>query len=235
MPLMMCRWKRTKVKIIGSDDVQRQAQRHGVELGAVDDDQRPEEVLPRVHEGEDSGRGERGPRERQDDLPVDLELGRSVDPRRVEQLVRDREHVLPQEEDPERAHGAGEDEPVVRVEPPVAALAPDVVAAEERHVLDHQVRRDERDLAGDHHRGEEEDEDRVPARELALGEGVGRERVEEELEERDREGDECAVQEPASDELGGAGVGLVEPDAEKQLVVVQRGIVGDPVGRPGED
>ena len=64
------------------------------------------------------------------------------------------------------------------------ALAEEVVAAEEGNVLEDDVGRDQRHLTGDHHRPQRQQEERVAAGELALGEGIGGQRREQELEER---------------------------------------------------
>jgi hypothetical protein len=79
----------------------------------------------------------------------------------------------------------------------VSALPADVVAAEQRDVLEHQVVGDQGHLAGNHHGRQEDQEDGVAPGEATLGEHVGRQAVEEQLQHGDRRGDERAVGEPA--------------------------------------
>ena len=151
-------------------DEQRQPERRRVLVRVDHDDQRPEEVLPGALEGEDRVGRQRRRAQRQHDAPEDPELAGAVDPGGVEQVVGDRQHVLPEQEDAEGADRAGHDQAPVGVEPAVAAVAHPVVAAEERDVLDDDVVRDQRDLAGHHHRRQEQHEDRVAAGKLPLGE-----------------------------------------------------------------
>lgn len=151
-------------------------------------------------------------------------------------LVRDREHVLAEQEDAERRHDPRHDQAPVGVEPAVPAVPRPVVAAEEGDVLDDEVVRDEGDLPGDHHGRQEEDEDPVPSGEAALGEAVGAQRVEERLQHGDRDRDDGAVDEPppVAVPLGLLGLGELA-DVQKALVPLQRRVLRDPVRRAGED
>ena len=65
-------------------------------LVAGEVDQRPEVVVPRVHEREDRDRHDHRPGLRQDDRAQDPERAGAVDHRRLVVVARDREQVLPQ-------------------------------------------------------------------------------------------------------------------------------------------
>ena len=54
-----------------------------------DDDQRPIQVVPVRDDREHRERGDRRPCARHDDAPDDLEFAHAVEPRRVDDLVRD--------------------------------------------------------------------------------------------------------------------------------------------------
>ena len=130
-------------------------------------------------------------------------MPRPIDPGGIDQLVRDRHHVLPQEEDPEGIHHVRHDDPPVGIEPAVPTDARDVVAAEQGDALQDQIVRDHRHLVRQHHRGQAEEEQEVAAGERSLGEGVGDQRAQEQLRDGDRAGNERAVQDPPPDRVVG--------------------------------
>ncbi|CAI7674319.1 unnamed protein product, partial [Penicillium discolor] len=113
------------------------------------DDEGPEVAVPEREEGEDREHGDRGLRQRQDDLQERPDGTRAVDAGRLLQLVGDAAEELPHQERAEGAEREGQDERLIGVDP-----------VEPLHDLEH---RDDEHLGGHHQRGEEEDEHRVPA------------------------------------------------------------------------
>ena len=81
------------------------AQRERVVAGIVQEDQRVEEVVVGPQEGEQRRRRQRRLDQRHDDVPEDAVVRAAVDARRVGQVVGDRHHELPQQEDEERVAG----------------------------------------------------------------------------------------------------------------------------------
>src|SRR5579884_2361405 len=79
-----------------------QAERDGVRLLLVQEEQRPQKILPCRQELEQRDRGERGLRQWQHQARKDAELTRAVDPTGLRELPRNRQEELPQQEDVER-------------------------------------------------------------------------------------------------------------------------------------
>ena len=145
----------------------RQAQLQGRVLGRGDDDQRPEEVVPRPHELDDRQGGQHRRRERQDDLEEDPEARGAVDARRLLELHGQRLEELAQQEDAEDAAEVGHDQAADAVDEP--------------QVPHDEEGRDEHDLEGDHQRDQQQHEEQVAADEAQPREGVGGEAAEEEV------------------------------------------------------
>ena len=108
----------------------------------------------------------------------DPELGGAVDPRRLEQVLRDPDEEVPQQEDRERQPEGGveEHEPEDRVE-----QAEVVVQREDR---------DQRHLDGDDEQRDHDQEEPVAARELEPRERVGSESGDRDRQDRRTDGDE---------------------------------------------
>ena len=119
-----------------------------------------------------------GQPEREDHAEEDPELGRAVDPRGLEQVLRDPDEEVPQQEDRERQpeRGVEEHEPEDRVEEPEV-----VVQREDR---------DQRHLDRDDEQRDDDQEEPVAARELEPRERVGGERGERDRQDRRTDGDE---------------------------------------------
>src|SRR3954453_8225895 len=66
----------------------RQADRNRHQLRVGEHEQRPEQVVPGLHEGEDRGGGAARPGQRHDDRPVDPPVPGTVDPRGLVQVSR---------------------------------------------------------------------------------------------------------------------------------------------------
>ena len=147
----------------------------------------------------DDGR-HRGRRERQHHAPVRLEVARAVELRRLLVVLRDRQEVLPHEEQVrgERDARPEEDVPVPRLrEVPVG----------DREVDHHQVHGHEPELVGDHQRAEHDEEEDLAQREPQSRERVAAERPQEHVERGDRRGQDQAVLEE-----GDEGQVLAGPD-----------------------
>ncbi len=178
MPAMMCRWSTRKIRITGridSTDIAstrlngttscpaNRASATGSVYGLVlRDDQRPEEVVPAPDHGEDRDHGQRRAAQRQDDAEEDPELAGPVDPRCLDQVVGQSQHVLAQQEHPGRRRAGG------MIIPHSEFTSPSD---------DHLVHRQEDHLQRDHDRGQRDEEERVAAAEVVLGQRVGRHRV----------------------------------------------------------
>ena len=109
-------------------------------------------------------------------------------------------------------HGAGS-KPVGQNNGPTGVVQPQLLEEHEPW--------DQRHFGGDHHGGQEDHEDNVPALEVDLRESVGSQRGKEQLEYDGKEGDIDTVQ-----VAPGHGHFTVEPDF---LVVVPPGYFGQPV------
>src|SRR5581483_3935778 len=132
--------------------------------------ERDEQVVPRPEELEDRERGDRGQPEREDQPEEDAQLGRAVDPRGLEDVLRDHDEEVPEQEDRERQaeRGVEEDQAEDGVEDPER-----VVEREDR---------DQRDLQRDDEQADHPDEEPVAARKLEPGERVAGERPDDDRE-----------------------------------------------------
>ena len=97
-------------------------------------------------------------------LQEDRQFACAIEPRGLEQFVRDADHELAHHEDPERFGRAREDDA------PVAVQQPQI-----RH---DQEQRHNDDLDRDHQGAEHPDEQDVAARKTELGEGIAAQQVE---------------------------------------------------------
>ena len=133
--------------------------------------QRHEQVVPHPEELEDRERRDRREPERNDHAEEDPELRRTVDARRLEQVARDPDEEVPQQEDRERQPEGRveEDEPWDRVEEPER-----VVEREDR---------DQRHLDRNDEERDDEEEQPVAPRELEPRERVRRERGDKDRQE----------------------------------------------------
>src|SRR5262245_24248765 len=93
----------------------RQGQR--LHLLALDHNKRPKEVVPSSEEGENGKGGESWFDQRKRHSPKDPQLRSSVDPGRIQIVVRNREHRLTEKEDSEGSGQARHDKARVSVEP----------------------------------------------------------------------------------------------------------------------
>src|SRR5215472_5740330 len=140
-----------------------EAHLHGERMTGRDRDQRPEQVVPRVDERDDAECGQGRLRERQHDLPEDLEAAAAVDTPRLLELSRERLEERVHEVDAERGGELRQDERPERVD------EPDVM--EDHESRDHrQLNRDEgrREHQDQHHRGPPE----LDARERVAGQAA---------------------------------------------------------------
>src|SRR2546429_9098940 len=87
-----------------------EAHLHGERTTRRDRDQRPEEIVPRVDERDDAEGGQGRPRERQHDLPEDLEAAASVDAPGLLELSGERLEERVHEVDAQRGRQLGQDE-----------------------------------------------------------------------------------------------------------------------------
>ena len=150
--------------------------RDGDRLRVAPEGQRHEQVVPDPEELEDRERGDRGQPERQDQPEEDPELGRAVDPRRLEQVLGYPDEEVPEQEDregqPERR--VEEDEPEHGVEEPEVVV--EGKDRDQRHLDRHDEERDDAE------------EEPVAPRKLEPGEGVTGERRDEDREDRPADG-----------------------------------------------
>src|SRR5215475_13925788 len=98
----------------------REAHLHGERTARCDRDQRPEQIVPRVDERDDAEGGQSWPREREHDLPEDLQAAAAIDAPRLLQLPRERLEERVHEVDAQRGRQLGHDERPERVDEPDA-------------------------------------------------------------------------------------------------------------------
>ncbi len=176
---------------------------------------RPEEVVPRPLELEHGDRGDGRARERQHHAPERLEEAGPVELGRLLEVARDRQEVLAHEEEGARAH---------HLDRPVARIRVDEVPVREREVRQHRVDGDEPQLVRDHHRPEDDEEEDVAAREVEAREGVAAEAGEEDGGHRDRDREPDAVEEEAQEVVVGQRLAIplerprVRPEREVDRV-----------------
>src|SRR5215208_394188 len=146
--------------------------RHRNRLNGLAERERDDEVVPRPDELEHGDRRERREREWQHDAHEDPQLRGAVDPRRLEELLRDPDEVVAEQEDRERKPEGDVEED----DPRHGVVQPDVVVEREH--------RDQRHLQRDDEQADHHDEDPVAAGELEPREGVARKRREKEDDRR---------------------------------------------------
>src|SRR5690625_3217825 len=85
-------------------------------LSGTQHQERPEEVVPDDHPVENGHGRDRWFGDRQHKLEKDAELGHAVDPARLQQLLRNSQEILPEEEDGDRRRQERQDDHDVRSE-----------------------------------------------------------------------------------------------------------------------
>ncbi|MCY1241599.1 hypothetical protein D9M72_545080 [compost metagenome] len=149
----------------------RKPERQRVFRLVVEEDQRAEIVVPGVHEVEGSDQHQRRHHQRQMDAPVDVEGVGAIHARGLVDLHRYGHDVLAQQEDEECVGKVGgHDQGLQRVDP-----------AEQ---VELHIERDHLYVPRDHHGGEQQDEQRVAAREAKAGKTIGNQRRGNELADR---------------------------------------------------
>jgi len=163
----------------------------GIEVLVVDDDEGPEEIAPVSHEYENGQGGQGGLGQGKHDPPPDGELAGPVDPGRLLEVLRDGLIILLDEVDAEGAHARGKDDAQEVV------VQPDMAAREKE--------RDHEELEGDHHGGEDEEEDQLPSGKLDASEGIGGHGTDEDIHEHGYGGHDHAVRKGAVEPEGFPG------------------------------
>ena len=156
---------------------------HRVLRGVLDEHEGHQQVVPDPQELEDPVRGDGRHREGHDDRPEDPDLPGTVDAGRLDEVTRQRDEEVAQQEDPERQRERGMDQPD-RAEAGGQAERPE--QGQER---------DERDLDRHEQQRDHEQEQRVAEREAQPRERVGGHRRQRERQERRRDGDDHVVDE----------------------------------------
>src|SRR5262249_2735583 len=129
-----------------------QAHLHGKCAARRDRDQRPEEIVPRVDERDDSERGQGRLCERQHDLPEDLEPAAAVNAPGLLKFSRERLKERVHEVDAERGCQLRHDQGPKRIDKP--------------EVVEYQERRDHRELERNESRREQQDQHHAGPTEL---------------------------------------------------------------------
>ena len=163
------------------EGVEADLQRVGFRLGQHGE--RPEELVPAPHHREDRQHGECRHGERHDDAPVDLPLRGLVHAGGLDQIARQRQHVLPQQEDARRRRRARQDHRPERVHQPEFG--------------DDQIDRHEDDRDRDHQRADHHQHHRVLASEFVDRQRIGRHRVDDQRDDRRHHRDEDGVPQEA--------------------------------------
>ena len=170
----------------------------------------PEKIIPAPNRREYRQHGQSRRRQRQDHLPINPPLARPVNPRRIQQFVRYRQHILPQQEDAgRRADGRDDD-------------ADQLIIPAQR--CDEQEGRHEDHRERDHQRTDDEHEDQAPSAEAILAQRESRHAVDEERQDgrRRRHGHAIRQIAPEVETLDAARV-IIEAEAHTldRLALVQ--------------
>src|SRR5581483_2705483 len=146
--------------------------RDGHRLRVPRQGQRDEQVVPRPEELEDRERRDRRQAEREDQTQEDPRFRRAVDARRFEDVLRNADEEVPEQEDRERQRerGVEEDERDHRVEDP--------------QVVEERKDRDQRHLKRYNEQPEDDNEEPVAAGEVDPRERVGRARRDDDRQDR---------------------------------------------------
>ena len=143
--------------------VSSQGHRQRGHVVSLDDDEGPQKPVPAPIEIDDHGGEDEGPDHRHDDPRQDAEMIRSVDQRSVDVVIRDRRERLVEQENRERADGAGQDDSGVGIE--------------ESQAMDLQEEWDHHHLEGNHHQGQHQPEQIALSRDPHLRQRVRHERL----------------------------------------------------------
>src|SRR5207245_10516436 len=148
-------------------------------------------------------------RKRKHDLAIRLEVARTVELRRLLEVARDRQEVLAHQAEARRSDelyqdhaGAVDEARVVPAEMP----DPEMREPARNPIDEHFVNRDEPQLVGNHQRPENEHEEHLATGELEARERIAAEGGKEEVRDRDRAGDDRAVQRVAPEVEGVEGL-----------------------------
>ncbi len=172
---------------------------NGVVVGALDERQCKQVLVPRCDEGEQARCHETGRDQRQEHLVEDLDRSRAVDVRRLLEIPRQRLHEAGQHPDREgqREDEVGEDQRPAGVVQLGEVDEPDDVKA-----ADHRVQRaEDRDLREDRHRQHQVHHERAAA-EAESSEGIGGQRADRERQQRHGAGDDRRVDQGVAEERG---------------------------------
>lgn len=145
----------------------RQSDRNRVHLFRRHENQRREQIIPAADERERPDRRDGRLRQRQHNAEENREIPRAVDVGRFLQILRDRHHELPYEEYPHNGPQLRNDNRPVRINP--AELA------------EHDILRNNKQLAGHHDDSHHEPEHDLPAGEPLFGENIPEHRPEKNL------------------------------------------------------
>ena len=144
--------------------VHHDAERPGVHVLGIQEDQRQQVAVPASDEGDDADSGDDGPRERQRDVPEKPDIAAAVDERRVEQFRRQVPEVVPEQQD---AHPQPEGHLRQHHTP---------IGVEEPEVADPDEQRQDGRGRGKHQSDEKVVEESAGPEELHMREGEGRHR-----------------------------------------------------------
>jgi len=174
-------------------------------------DQRPHEIVPHEDGRENGQRRQRGLGQRQHDPEVDAVFTQAVDAGRIQDLVRDADEELAQQENAKGGERLQKDERQMVVN---------------QTDLSHQDElRDHIDLPGDGKTPQVGQEKEVPTLEVQFGEGIGSETAGSDLEKRDDDGKLEGVEEERQERNP-------RPDG---LIVAPARILGNPLNGEAED
>lgn len=187
-----------------------EADGEGAHLVVGGGDERPEQTIPVIKKNEYGEGGQRAGGEGEDDAEVGSQLTGSVDAGCLEKFIGKGGDELAHEEDAKGAHGTGDDEGGVGIEPLEVAHE-----GEEGH---------DDDVEGDHEGGEDEQEEYVFAGKIVFGEGIAGEAAKEEIQQGGGGADEKTVHKIATEGRRVEGIG----------VVLEAQVVGNPFDGNGE-
>ena len=172
-------------------------QRHGQRVLAIiaQDDQRPHEVVPRGEKGPQRQRREYRLDRRQHDRAEDAEFARAIHTRCIEQIVGNRQRVLPHEENPENARQPRHDHAAVVVHEPQRL--------HQQEQWQHRHLHRNRQSSGEHAKS------LVAPAEAQLGKGIPGRRIDRQRRDSRDHGDERAVERIAAERQPAEEIAIV--------------------------
>lgn len=184
-------------------------------------DQRPEEVVPVLDEGEDGQSANRGFAQRKYDVPEDTPFTAAIDARRVQKFAGQRLDILAHQENTKSAGHAWQDKRPQRVQ--------------DMYIAGNEIERYHGDVRGNHHGRDQHPEENGTPGEALLGKGIARQGIKKHVEKRNAQGNNEAIAHPVPIIRSLAEQTLKIGEAEVERQDVWRRLQRKKRGRDGGD